>query len=248
MSQFLEIHESQLLFIIDLLKGNPNEIYGFTKTGVDAKYELKDVQNDLYFNQARSSLISHATGLSFDEVKKVGQLWIFHYNLTREGQNFMKELSVDFFGIHHDFFKILAQNTEKEEEKQGLTRKKNIRRFLRLRLQELNEGNYKWVSTQKDSVINKVISSFKDCLKDSDNQGNSEKYEEFFSRKFSAENNDSKSFYEVCQILVLLVDGHLDTFERLMKTYGPCGGNLLRNVFKVFSGDYQYIISTLMLI
>ena len=132
LSEFIDVNEPQLLFVLDLLSGNPNRIFSVKDSEVEDKFEFKDVQNELHLNQSRSILISEATDLSFIEVQKVGLFWIYHYNLTSKGQSFMKVLAEDILGIHNDFFKILTQNTEEDEE-QGPTRKQNILRFLRQR-------------------------------------------------------------------------------------------------------------------
>ena len=248
LSEFLEINESQLVFILDLLSGNPNRIYGLGETEVDDKFDFKDVQNDIHLNQSRSILISEATDLSFNEVQKVGLFWVYHYNLTSKGQSFMKVLSEDILGIHNDFFKILTQKAEEDQGK-GPTRKQNIHRFLRQRLLDLKEGKNKWVNTQEDGPINRLTKCYKMSYEASskNKQLLQDVQKDYFTKKFSYEDQDAKFFFQLSYTIVLIVEGDKDTFRKLMSNYER-GVDLLYYVYKVFTGEFQYMLSTLMYI
>ena len=103
------------------------------------------------------------------------------------------------------------------------------------------------MNTRENGPISRLIDCFQICHKDNNDLRILENQKDFFTQKFSVEDEDSKMFYELCHKIILIVDGNKDTFKSLMHNYER-GKDLLYYVYKVFTGDFQYMLSTLMYI
>ena len=107
LSKFFDITDMQLELLIDLMTGNPHQIYSYDKTDTSDSIDFEVFQKNIDFKHTRIIILSEALTLSFNEVEKIGLFWIYNHNLMTEGKNHVEILARDIMGINPEILEII---------------------------------------------------------------------------------------------------------------------------------------------
>ena len=105
-SILLGIKEEYLTFILAIMTGNPYIVFGCKDA--NPNIDLDNLKISATMQETNLIIIAEALGISYIETKKLGALWIYHFNNLNQGERYIPKLA-SLIGVDAQYLYLISK-------------------------------------------------------------------------------------------------------------------------------------------